>query len=63
MLLERSSHRNPFFQSHKKLVGANFSAERQNFKDAQLQLFFGFTLPLCIEHATDASIQLIAVDP
>ena len=40
-----------------------FSAERQNFKDALFQNYFCFSLLLCIQYATDGSIQLIVVDP
>ena len=40
-----------------------YSAERQKFEDALLQNYFGFGLLLCIQHATDGSIQLIEVDP
>ena len=36
---------------------------RQKFKDVLLQNYFGFSLLLCIQHATDGSMQLIEVDP
>ena len=40
-----------------------FSAERQNFKDALFQNYVCFSLLLCIQYATDGSIQLLVVDP
>ena len=40
-----------------------FSAEWQDFTDAQFQNYFGFSLLLCIQYGTDGSTQLIVVDP